>query len=122
MARSTVSPRWSRPPTSRWSDGRLLSNLVEVFCHPRDNTTEDRDIVLRNPRIGLCIDVARELEQPVAHALSFRREADKRDAPISRAAHTADQAGFLHATKRDHRGRLHHADALGEFALRHAVL
>jgi hypothetical protein len=33
-----------------------------------------------------------------------------------------DQTSLLHAAERNHRSRLHHADARGEFALRQAVL
>ena len=74
------------------------------------------------PSAALIVHALRDLQEPVAQPPRLRRQMNPGDPPVVGAAHAADQARLLHAAQRDDRGRLHHADARAQFALRQPVL
>src|SRR5215831_1983373 len=80
------------------------------------------DLVRRDPPQRLRIDCGREWQQlpPERPAALGQEHVD--DAAVAAIADTANEALALHVAERARRGRLHHADALTEFALADAVL
>src|SRR5262245_12142049 len=101
---------------------QLAHYAIKVLRHARDGAAEGVELLASHAPTGVLVDAARDQQQLLAHALGFGGEPNARHALVVARARTANEARLLHAAQRDHRGRLHHADATGELALREAIL
>src|SRR5262245_31564593 len=103
-------------------DSELPHHTIQILRHARDGAAEGVELLAGDALTGILVDAAREQQHLVADALGLGRQPNARHALVVAQTRPADETGLFHAAQRDHGGRLHHADATGELALREAVL
>src|SRR5262245_25291031 len=99
----------------------LPHDAVEVLGHVHDGATKGLKLLAAQALTGILVDAARDEQHLLAYALGLGSQPHLSHALVLARARAADEARLLHAAQRDHGGRLHHANAGGEFALRETI-